>query len=76
VRSKKASRINLARDVPAGIWNDQREHPGGEALNLFKKFPGEGMLFPFAQEALGHNSKAVHRACTKRALMKISSLED
>jgi hypothetical protein len=29
---------------------------------------------PF-KEALGHNSKAVHRACVKRALMKISSLE-
>jgi hypothetical protein len=24
---------------------------------------------------LGHNSKAVHRACAKRALMKIPSLE-
>jgi integrase len=30
----------------------------------------------FAQEALGHNSKAGHRACAKRALMKIPSLED
>ena len=30
----------------------------------------------FAQEALGHNSKAVHRAYAKRALMKIPSLED
>jgi hypothetical protein len=30
----------------------------------------------FAQEALGHNSKAVHRANEKRALMKIPSLED
>jgi hypothetical protein len=30
----------------------------------------------FAQEALGHNSKAVHRAYAKRALMKILSLED
>jgi integrase len=29
----------------------------------------------FAQEALGHNSKAVHRAYAKRALMKIPSLE-
>jgi hypothetical protein len=28
----------------------------------------------FAQEALGHNSKAVHRAYAKRALMKIPSL--
>jgi len=30
----------------------------------------------FAQEALGHNSKPVHRAYAKRALMKIPSLED
>jgi integrase len=30
----------------------------------------------FAQEALWHNSKAVHRAYAKRALMKIPSLED
>jgi integrase len=30
----------------------------------------------FAQEALGHNSTAVHRAYAKRALMKIPSLED
>jgi len=30
----------------------------------------------FAQEALGHNSKAVHRAYAKRTLMKIRSLED
>jgi hypothetical protein len=30
----------------------------------------------FAQEALGHNSKAVHRAYAKRAHMKLSSLEE
>src|ERR1039458_3724407 len=30
----------------------------------------------FAQQALGHNSKAVHRAYAKRALMKIPSLEE
>ena len=30
----------------------------------------------FAQEALGHNSKAVHRAYAKRALMKIPSREE
>jgi hypothetical protein len=30
----------------------------------------------FAQETLGHNSKAVHRAYAKRALMKLPSLED
>ena len=30
----------------------------------------------FAQEALGHNSQAVHRAYAKGALMKLPSLED
>ena len=30
----------------------------------------------FAQEALGHNRKAVHRAYTKRALTKTPSLEE
>ncbi len=30
----------------------------------------------FAQEALGHNSKAVHRAYAKKAQMKLPSLED
>ena len=98
-------------------------HLGGEALNVFKDLPSEGVLFPylssvragdratefgqrcrrlgilgvtlhsyryawaeraktvgmperFAQEALGHNSKAVPRAYAKRALMKIPSLEE
>src|SRR5271169_3982260 len=30
----------------------------------------------FAQEALGHNSKAVHRAYAKKATIRIPSLED
>ena len=30
----------------------------------------------FAMENLGHNSKAVHRADAKRALMKLPSLEE
>jgi hypothetical protein len=30
----------------------------------------------FAQEALGHNSKAVHRAYAKHALIKLPSLEE
>ena len=30
----------------------------------------------FAQEALGHNSKAVHRAYARKALMRLPSLED
>jgi hypothetical protein len=38
---------------------------------LFMNYPER-----FAQEALGHNSKAVHCAYAKRALMKIPSLED
>lgn len=35
-----------------------------------------GMPERFAQEALGHNSKAVHRAYAKRALVKVPSLEE
>ncbi len=35
-----------------------------------------GMPERFAQEALGHNSKAVHRAYAKRAKVKIPSLEE
>lgn len=35
-----------------------------------------GMPERFAQESLGQNSKAVHRAYSKRAIMKIPSLED
>ena len=40
--------------------------------------PAKTVGYPesFAQEALGHNSKAVHRAYAKRALMKIPSLEE
>ena len=30
----------------------------------------------FAQLVLGHNSKAVHRAYAKRALMKLPSLDE
>ena len=98
-------------------------HLGGEALNLFKDLPSEGVLFPylsrvragdcatefgqrcrqlgikgvtlhsyryawaeraktvgyperFAQEALGHNSKAVHRTYAKRAQVLLPTLED
>ena len=35
-----------------------------------------GMPERFAMENLGHNSKAVHRAYAKKALVKIPSLED
>jgi integrase len=35
-----------------------------------------GMPERFAMENLGHNSKAVHRAYAKKALMKKPSLED
>jgi integrase len=35
-----------------------------------------GMPERFAQEALGHNSKAVHRAYAKQALVKIPSLQE
>jgi integrase len=41
-----------------------------------KRAKAAGYPERFAQEALGHNGKAVHRAYAKRALMKIPSLED
>jgi len=53
---------------------------GGVTLHSYRYAWAErakvaGMPERFAQEALGHNSKAVHRAYAKRALMKIPSLE-
>lgn len=49
-----------------------------ETRTLFlRPDPAPGRLSEsFAQEALGHNSKAVHRAYAKRALVKIPSLEE
>ena len=35
-----------------------------------------GMPERFAQEALGHNSKAVHRAYAKKAIVKVPALEE
>jgi len=54
---------------------------GGVTLHSYRYSWAErakvvGMPERFAQEALGHNSKAVHRAYARRALMKIPSLED
>jgi hypothetical protein len=48
-----------------------KEKPPRKNANKHHAYPER-----FAQEALGHNSKAVHRAYAKRALMKIPSLED
>ena len=45
--------------------------PGTTAILTYNA-SGPGM----GQQALGHNSKAVHRAYAKRALMKIPSLEE
>ncbi len=42
---------------------------------FFERAKVVGMPERFAQEALGHNSKAVHRAYAKVALMKIPLLE-
>jgi hypothetical protein len=56
-------------------------HLGGDDFLVFFKRDGAFLLVVdvverFAQEALGHNSKAVHRAYAKWALMKIPSLEE
>jgi len=61
--------------VVGSLWHSGRDiaqlplRLGGTGQNCW--LPGR-----FAQEALGHNSKAVHRAYAKRALMKIPLLED
>jgi hypothetical protein len=36
----------------------------------------EGLPERFAQEAVGHNSQAVHRAYAKKAQVKVPSLEE
>jgi hypothetical protein len=53
-----------------------RGHAPQLPLRLGGTLKNSGYPERFAQEALGHNSKAGHRACAKRALMKIPSLED
>lgn len=55
-------------------WPVERNFPPHRAAALeghVKSYPER-----FAQEALGHNSKAVHRAYAKRALMKLPSLQE
>jgi hypothetical protein len=55
-----------------------------QTVRVERELPGafDPSLVPRSQrrvtrrEALGHNSKAVHRAYAKRALMKMPSLED
>lgn len=62
---------------------------GGAFYSVDTTYPAEGARWEqaqklqtggyperFAQEAFGHNSKAVHRAYAKRALVKIPSLEE
>jgi len=58
---------------PIPTANSDFVFPGPQAF-LSKR--QDGGPERFAQEALGHNSKAVHRAYAKRALMKMPSLED
>ena len=50
--------------------------PSRIPLRLAERAKTVGYPERFAQEALGDNSKAVHRVYTKRALMKSPSLED
>jgi len=60
--------------LPAA-WHSRRHAP-----QLTPRLDGTrktvGYQERFAQETLGRNSRAVHRAYTKRALMKTQSLED
>ncbi|NBR84461.1 MAG: hypothetical protein EBT61_03000 [Verrucomicrobia bacterium] len=62
------------------------QHLGPEAMRLLslhsyryawaERAKSAGYPERFAQEALGHNSKAVHRAYARRALVKLPSLEE
>ena len=55
---------------------DKRRHAAQLPLRVGRTAKVCGYPERFAQEALGHNSKAVHRAYAKRALMKLPSLDD
>ena len=74
------SAINVRYFAPQGFkinptsasgTNNDANWPAGKPVFDLLSHPER-----FAQEALGHNSKAVHRAYANRALMKIPSLED
>jgi integrase len=59
----------------------RRVHVEGVSLHSYRYTWAEraktcGYPERFAQEALGHNSVAVHRAYAKRARVKIPSLEE
>jgi integrase len=74
--------LNLFKDLPAEFKQRCRQLGiKGVTLHSYRYSWAEraktvGYPERFAQEALGHNSKAVHRAYAKRALMKIPSLEE
>ncbi len=70
-----------ARDYGARWQYDASPHawrPGCRQKQALLGLLDDATRYPerFAQEALGHNSKAVHRAYAKRALVKIPSLEE
>ncbi|MEX2044544.1 MAG: tyrosine-type recombinase/integrase [Opitutus sp.] len=67
----------------ANLFKDRCQNVGvfGVTLHCYRyswaeRAKSAGYPERFAQEALGHNSKAVHRAYAKRALVKLPSLED
>ena len=47
-----------------------------KVLSFFRQKTGTPVMLHLGEEALGHQSKAVHRAYVKRALVKIPSLEE
>ena len=73
VTGKQASLQTRDKIAAQRIFNAKNESHQQPAINLqiARAYPER-----FAQEALGHNSKAVHRAYAKNAQMKLPSLEE
>ena len=59
------------RETRRNVTGAVGEFPGAGT----RRFDRVGYPERFAQEALGHNSKAVHRAYARRAQVKLPSLE-
>jgi hypothetical protein len=69
--------------TPCITFPDDMPSPSDQSISLHsyryawaERAKTAGYPERFAREALGHNSKAVHRAYARRAQVKISSLED
>jgi hypothetical protein len=72
---QRSRRTKNSFKMHPGIWVERRRRTLKNNTVSFTRTK-TGRPERFAQEACGHNSKAVHQAYAKRALMKIPSLEE